>query len=203
MPILQLDQEARRMLENFRWDGNIRQLKNITEQISIIEKDRIITPDTLRRYLPRAGAPNLPVLYSGDEKSGIEFTERELLYKVLFEMRRDISELKRILSEVIDENQHPSENLQKSQKKFLSDFDEDQLFEADHTFEISTNRHKKAEQEDYEGAEILEESLSLTKREEDLIRKALEKHHGKRKAAAEELGISERTLYRKIKEYNI
>ncbi|NCD40706.1 MAG: sigma-54-dependent Fis family transcriptional regulator [Bacteroidia bacterium] len=203
MPILQLDQEARRMLEDFRWDGNIRQLKNITEQISIIEKDRMITPDTLRRYLPRAGAPNLPVLYSGDEKSGIEFTERELLYKVLFEMRRDISELKRILSEVIDENQHPSENLQKSQKKFLSDFDEDQLFEADHTFEISTNRHKKAEQEDYEGAEILEESLSLTKREEDLIRKALEKHHGKRKAAAEELGISERTLYRKIKEYNI
>ncbi len=204
MPILQLDAEARIMLETFHWDGNVRQLKNITEQISIIERDRNITAEILSKYLPKTNS-NLPVLYSKEDKSGNEFTERELLYKVLFEMRRDITELKKILNHVISESNTQVEDINKSHKKFLSEIDDNDAFDTPHqTFEISKPKRRDSKSEEFdEGAEVLEENLSLHDREKDLIKKALEKHHGKRKSAAEELGISERTLYRKIKEYNI
>jgi transcriptional regulator with PAS, ATPase and Fis domain len=203
MPILQLNSEARRMLESFSWDGNIRQLKNITEQISIIEKDREITAETLQRYLPKNNS-SLPILYGQDNKTASEFTERELLYKVLFEMRRDITELKKILNEVMTGDHTQVEDLHQSQQQFLSNIDDNNVFDThQHTFEISKPARKQDDDEEFDGAEVLEENLSLQKREMDLIKKALEKHHGKRKAAAEELGISERTLYRKIKEYDI
>ncbi len=205
MPNLQLTEEARKILENYRWEGNIRQLKNVTEQISIIEQDRDIDGETMRIYLPRNASSSLPILYSNEERSGnSEFSERELLYKVLFEMRRDITELKKILNSVMSGNQNQNEDLQQIHKQFLNDYEERDSFEPHHTFEISSSRKEDNHYDDeFDGAEVLEESLSLEKKEIDLIKKALEKHHGKRKAAAEELGISERTLYRKIKEYDI
>ncbi|PID93867.1 MAG: sigma-54-dependent Fis family transcriptional regulator [Bacteroidetes bacterium] len=203
MPVLQLDNEARAALESFPWNGNVRQLKNITEQISIIEKERNITLQTLRRYLPGT-VSNLPVRYNAKEKAGNEFTERELLYKVLFEMKKDITELKKILHEVVTGDHTQSEDIQKAQRKFLANVEpEEPLFEPHQTFEISRPSVEEQHPEEFEGAEIVEENLSLQKREKDLIQKALEKHNGKRKAAAKELGISERTLYRKIKEYQI
>lgn len=205
MPILQLTEEARKILETYRWEGNIRQLKNVTEQISIIEQERHIDGETIRKYLPRNTSSSLPILYSNeDAKGNSEFSERELLYKVLFEMRRDITELKKILNNVMSGNKIQDEDLRRMHKQFLNDYDNHDSFEPHHTFEISSSRKEtNSYEEEFDGAEVLEESLSLEKKEIDLIKKALEKHHGKRKSAAEELGISERTLYRKIKEYDI
>jgi DNA-binding NtrC family response regulator len=119
-------------------------------------------------------------------------------------MRRDITELKKILNEVMTGDHTQVEDLHQSQQQFLSNIDDNNVFDThQHTFEISKPARKQDDDEEFDGAEVLEENLSLQKREMDLIKKALEKHHGKRKAAAEELGISERTLYRKIKEYDI
>ena len=205
MPTLMLEVEARLALESFRWEGNIRQLKNVTEQISIIEQNRSISGDTMRRYLPKSENINLPILYKNGADRGSEFSEREILYKVLFEMKRDITELKKILSDVVSGSQPEGKSVRKSHHNFLNEerYDENDIFQADHTFEISTARNSRDDESDIQGAEVLEENLSLQKKEMDMIKKALDKHHGKRKAAAEELGISERTLYRKIKEYDI
>lgn len=205
MPTLMLEVDARLVLENFRWEGNIRQLKNVTEQISIIEQNRTISGETMRRYLPKTDNINLPILYKNSADRGSEFSEREILYKVLFEMKRDITELKKILNDVVSGNQPEGSSARKSHPNFLNEesYDDEDIFRADHTFEISTTRNTRGDDTDIQGAEVLEENLSLQKKEMDMIKKALEKHHGKRKAAAEELGISERTLYRKIKEYDI
>jgi len=207
MPPLRLTEDAKRLLLDYRWPGNVRQLKNITEQISIIEQDRHITSDVIRKYLPKDSFSELPVLYKGQEKEGM--TDRDLLYKVLFDMKKDINDLKRVVVEIMRERGGVPSNLdqQDSQlvKKYFEDVhEEDYESSAD---DANDDIHITHPQDD-EGApiqhsEVLEESLSLQKKEVDLIKKALEKHKGKRKAAARELGISERTLYRKIKEYNI
>ncbi len=198
MPSLQLDDEAREILRNYRWPGNIRQLKNITEQISIIEGDRVITAATLVKYLPQGVQRDLPVLYHG-ESDRQEFSERELLYKVLFDMKRDMTDLKKLVLELMQHPGQESDLLQSNPQLFKRIIDD----VAPQTLDYPEIRMPGVEEDMFEDSEVIEESLSLQQKEMDLIKRALSKHKGKRKHAARELGISERTLYRKIKEYDI
>lgn len=202
MPPVRLDEDARNLLMNFQWPGNVRQLKNITEQISIIEQQRDITAQILKAYLPTAGTSNLPAIFRGANEKTFN-NEREILYQVLFDMKRDMNDLKKLVLDLmsdtnevhVDEDHahlfrklYPTENLEVvSEKKIPSPIHIDS-FSKDNIMDTE---------------EFVEESLSLEDKEIELIRKALEKHNGKRKLAAQELGISERTLYRKIKEYDI
>ncbi len=199
MPPIGLDENAQRLLINYRWPGNIRQLKNITEQISIIEKNRTIDGTTLAKYLPQLQVNELPILYKGEESG--KFSERELLYKVLFDMKKDVNDLKQLVMSlmqneksigILGENTHLIKRLYKN-------FDE--INEEDQPVIIHSDGKNLAEP--MQEPEEVEESLSLEKKEIDFIKKALQKHEGKRKDAANELGISERTLYRKIREYKI
>ncbi|HLN52205.1 MAG TPA: sigma-54 dependent transcriptional regulator [Lentimicrobium sp.] len=197
MPAIELDESAKQMLTNYRWQGNIRQLKNITEQISIIEKDRIVTSDILHNYLPDEHR-DLPMLYK-KETTTTDFTERELLYKVLFDMKRDINDLKKLVVDII-KNGDLSDDVQ--QYPIIQ-----QLYKDIEKSNRAPLEYKSAEEsnvmEGFYTPEIVDDSLSIQKKEIDLIKRAIEKHKGKRKNAAKELGISERTLYRKIKEYGI
>jgi len=201
MPALQLDGEAQKMLENYRWPGNIRQLKNITEQISIIENSRNINAQILQKYLPQNTVNELPVLFKGEHVSS-EFSERDILYKVLFDMKKDITDLKKLVFDIIDNSENPKD-IKENNSQILKKLNED--YEPLISHDSSITIHPKDEQlsEPIEDSEVIEESFSLQKKEEDMIRKALEKHNRKRKNAAKDLGISERTLYRKIKEYGI
>jgi len=207
MPPLKLSDNAVQVLINFSWPGNIRQLKNITEQISIIEKEKVIDAATLREYLPSGTSTDLPVLYKKEED---KFSERDLLYKVLFDMKKDMSELKKIVLDIIENGNEPKD-IEQTKALLVKDFGTDLLVPEppiSHAVHISTpsdNVHipDSQEIEDFDHSEVIEESLSLQDKEREMIKKALEKHRGKRKNAANELGISERTLYRKIKEYNI
>jgi len=204
MPPLVLDEEAKKHLMNFRWRGNIRQLKNVTEQISIIESDRNITTKILTKYLPQDQNSELPVLYKGNCPQN-EFSERDLLYKVLFDMKKDVNDLKKLLREIIREENIPP-NIQKDNLQLINNLYNDKNLDIpsdkEDKYEIQVEPQDTID-EPVIDTEIIEESLSLQKKEVDLIKKALEKHKGKRKMAAQELGISERTLYRKIKEYDI
>jgi len=199
MPSLELTADAVELLNNYRWDGNIRQLKNITEQISIIENDRNIDAKTLLKYLPEAYVPKLPVLYSKKEENK-DMTERDILYKILFDMRKDVTDLKKTVLELI-QNGNVSEFQQNNPQLVRKLFHDISNKKQEEEIEIQTDF------EPYQDATVqddeVEESLSIALKEADLIKKALEKHKGKRKAAALDLGISERTLYRKIKEYDI
>lgn len=200
MPPLQLSEDAIRMLENYRWPGNIRQLKNVTEQISIIEKSKNITAETLRNYLPRDHSSALPILFS-QEREDDKISERDLLYKVLFDMRRDLQELKKTVA-VLMENGEQEPGIAPKQHTLINPFhstltDDNETKYTDVDLSIYDDEHE------IYPSEVVTESLSLQKKEKDMIRIALEKHNGKRKSAAQELGISERTLYRKIKEYDI
>ena len=202
MPAIELDEEAQRLLEEYRWPGNVRQLKNITEQISIIEENRFVQASVLRRYLPSGQFSELPVLYK-KEGSDKEFSERDLLYKVLFDMKKDIHELKKVVSDITRDGL--SRDL-KNRESLLVDRLDDELESLDDLRdEIEIRR--PAVVDDYDepihASEVVDEPLSLQEKEIEMIRKALKKHNGKRKSAARELGISERTLYRKIKEFNI
>ncbi len=203
MPPLRLSEEAIQVLKNYYWPGNVRQLKNITEQISIIEKEKLINADILRRYLPDTTRPSLPVLYHRDKSE--QFSERDLLYKVLFDMKKDITELKKIVIGILEKN--PDDVAMEKTKallvKHISDKIPGQMHPGDEEMEIVHSGHVSPEKEKFHPSEIVEESLSLQDKEKEMIRKALEKHNSKRKDAARELGISERTLYRKIKEYGI
>ncbi len=204
MPELQLDFEAQKLLADYRWPGNVRQLKNITEQISIIESKRIITAEILNRYLPRQTGTDLPILFSG-EKNNPDFSERDILYKVLFDMKKDINDLKKLVYENIledtrDKNSFSGDNTS-IVKNTITDLQPFQTSDPAITIHAkSADSHNEAIED---SEEVIEDSLSLQKNEEEMICKALEKHKGKRKNAASELGISERTLYRKIKEYDI
>ena len=202
IPPLELDDDAKMMLISYRWPGNVRQLKNLTEQISIIEQNRSITALTLKKYLPEGGHRDLPVLYS-QVKSGNEISERDLLYKVLFDMRRDITELKKLVGSIIGHDNLES-HFQKAPAASL-----DHIYGDIHNLPFKEskvvvhNNVDEVDEEPFSNGEILEESLSLQEKEMDLIKRALDRHSGRRRNAAKELGISERTLYRKIKEYNI
>ncbi|MCK5536813.1 MAG: sigma-54-dependent Fis family transcriptional regulator [Bacteroidales bacterium] len=204
MPSIQLGARAMEGFVNYRWPGNIRQLKNITEQISIIEKDRTITIDTVKNYLKDANYTELPALINNKSVDAESFAnEREILYKVLFDMKRDVTDLKKLVMDVLQTG---------GSKKDLSTEDEAVIQRLyDDGIKVQRNSpYREANSFDISDTEniqdtheIIEESLSLEDKEKELIIKALDKHNGKRKYAAEELGISERTLYRKIKEYDI
>ncbi|MDT8393751.1 MAG: sigma-54 dependent transcriptional regulator [Bacteroidales bacterium] len=203
MPVIQLDDEAQRLLEEYRWQGNVRQLKNITEQISIIEENRNVDATTLKRYLPSGNFNELPILYK-KEGGDKEFSERDLLYKVLFDMKKDIHDLKKVVSGITREGGFSSE-LAKREALLVDQLDEDleDLEEIQDKIEIHHANNKNQFDDAIHESEVIEEPLSLQEKEIDMIRKALKRHNGKRKNAAKELGISERTLYRKIKEFNI
>jgi len=208
MPGVRLSDEARVMLMNYRWPGNIRQLRNITEQISIIEKEREIGVDVLRNYLPDHGKTNLPAIRTNTGSTGssderTDFSERELMYKVLFDMKRDINDLKKLVLDVVsgqnddDITEHHASTIRRLHQEI------DPIGSSDFSSNVHEVQVHRSGKQAYEEHEEVEESLSLADREIELIKKALEKNRGKRKAASQELGISERTLYRKIKEYNL
>jgi len=180
--------------------GNIRQLKNLTEQISIIEKSRFITGDTLRKYLPESYSSDLPVLVKRDNPLS-DHTERDILYKILFDMKKDITDLKKLVIEIL-ENDDQKVYFNGDKNTIL-----EKLYQEVNPIITTSNIQEKQSKvnddvvEDTE--EYIEEVLSLEKKGLDIIIKALEKHKGRKRQAAKELGISERTLYRKIKEHNI
>jgi len=201
MPPVMLDEDARTLMIAYRWPGNIRQLKNIAEQISIIEKQRNINAATLSGYLPHVGESKLPVLLRqpGDKA---EISERDLLYRVLFEMRKDITDLKHLVADILKEG-NVSVNAQDIKNQFLQNYHQDYETVTTHEPAVKINKPETYIAEPIQDPDVYEESFSLQDREIEMIKKALDKYHGKRKNAAKELGISERTLYRKIKEYNI
>ena len=199
MPTIRLDERAEILLKNYKWNGNIRQLKNITEQLSVLEKNRSITYDLLSTYLPEPRS-NLPALINGKQNENGDFnSEREILYKILFDMKKDLNELKKITKYLKTDEKTPDEMTD------FSDFftREEQVYNSnENNFERKTIQNNN---DKYSYAEeiVEEETLSIQHNEIELIMKALEKSKGKRKIAAKELGISERTLYRKIKQYDI
>ncbi|MFP4018634.1 MAG: sigma-54 interaction domain-containing protein [Bacteroidales bacterium] len=202
MPPLRLTESAEEVLKNYRWPGNIRQLKNITEQMSVIEENRTVDEEVLKRYLPDYAREKLPALYKRTVDEKTFSSEREILYKILFDMKNDINNLKKLVHEIIDKGadidrvQRDNEHLMQSLVKRTPD-----VVEETSDFAHQPREKEPPHVEDTE--EYIEESLSLHDKEVELIQKALEKHEGKRKKAADELGISERTLYRKIKEYDL
>ncbi len=201
MPPVRLDEDARAALNSYRWPGNIRQLKNITEQISIIEQDREISGDVLRRYLPNEGGNNLPALLSRAEENQSFSNEREILYKVLFDMKNDMNDLKKLVLDLMETRDAPISGDQAQIIRNLYHETGSPVAKEPVHNPIQISHVDKENIQDTE--EFVEESLSLADKEIELIKKALDKHRGKRKYAAQELGISERTLYRKIKEYDI
>jgi transcriptional regulator with PAS, ATPase and Fis domain len=205
MPTIRLDDLATQHLLNYRWPGNVRQLKNVTEQISIIENDRIIGAETLLRYLPGQPGSSLPQLARQDPTA--EFSEREILYKVLFDMKRDMVEMKKILADIIQGkpvNPIVSEEPTGFQAESIQSAPLIQGYGLPAVYSHPVGYVAPVQPAPITHHEVVvEERLSLEDQERDLIIKALEKHRGRRKNAAAELGISERTLYRKIKEYGI
>lgn len=207
MPPIELNLDARAILDNYEWPGNVRQLKNITEQLSVIEEQRLVTEEVMKKYLPDYHASKLPALY---QKNGIDektfATEREILYKILFDMKNDMNNLKKLVNEIIDKGADVDQ-VQKENPKLLNSLEEDtpvQVTPPAYYDNPPAPARTSVDDRDIEDTEeFVEESLSLADKEKELIVKALEKHKGKRKYAAKDLGISERTLYRKIKEYNI
>ncbi len=210
MPPIKLRSEAIDILTRYRWPGNIRQLKNITEQISVIEENRDVTAEVLKNYLPFQVGDNLPAVMNNAKSSETSFSnEREILYKVLFDMKRDMGDLKKLVLEMIQhggavnvEGEHAQliQKLYDQDADFINDKEKSQVS----PYIINKQSRNEVHHETIEDTEeLVEESLSLEEKEIELIKKALEKNNGKRKYAAKELGISERTLYRKIKEYNI
>jgi transcriptional regulator with PAS, ATPase and Fis domain len=205
MPPISINDESRRILVSYKWPGNIRQLKNITEQISIIEETRIVTPEVLMRYLPDYSSIKLPALLGkkGMVDEQTFSSEREILYKILFDMRNDVNDLKKLVLDLMrnypDNNEFKSESAKLLNNLYSSS---DALITP---LPVQTENKSFVQNQTHiqDTEEIVEESLSLEDKELEFIKKALEKHKGKRKMAANELGISERTLYRKIKEHNI
>jgi len=218
MPTIKLQDDAVGLLKKYRWGGNIRQLRNIAEQISVLEQERIIGPERLKEYLPDIGS-NLPAVISEKKKESDFSNEREILYKVLFDMKSDLTDLKKLTLKLMESGNTQKvqdENESLIQKLYGDDDGEDvdaEELEAlnDERLEVlqipqnSPKSEISREKDKYYFAEEIqeEETLSLQDKELELIKKSLERHSGKRKAAAEELGISERTLYRKIKQYNL
>ncbi|SHG00340.1 regulatory protein, Fis family [Flavobacterium fluvii] len=211
MPPIKLDDYAVQMLQKFRWSGNIRQLRNVAEQISVLETNRDITANTLQSYLPIEGS-NLPSVIK-DRKNDSDFnTEREILYKVLFDMKSDLHDLKKLTLELMQNGgakvQEANSHLIKKIYGAKEDDSEIDFEEEPRTAVITTpnnNENSYQVQDNYQFAESIEEEevLRLEQKEIEMIKKSLEKNKGKRKMAADELGISERTLYRKIKQFDL
>ncbi|ADF54457.1 MAG: sigma-54-dependent Fis family transcriptional regulator [Zunongwangia sp.] len=222
MPTIRLEDDAVLLMQKYHWGGNIRQLRNIAEQISVLEKERSINAKELKEYLPDMGS-NLPAVISDKKKEADFSNEREILYKVLFDMKNDLNDLKKLTlklmqegnsKEVRDENEGLIQKIYGNGDEDAEDFNVEDL-DGDNLEVLQIPQQSSraeneppenlSEKDKYHFAEEIqeEETLSLQDKELELIKKSLERHNGKRKAAAEELGISERTLYRKIKQYNL
>jgi len=203
MPTIRLDENAVKILLNYHFPGNIRQLKNIAEQVSIVEEDRLITPEKLVQYLPE-NRSNLPAIVGGKTTSQSDFaTERDIMYKILFDMRNDINDLKKLTLDLMQSGN--LEEVQEENHRLIERIYQDQDLSEVSNVEVVQIPKVSQPQDDYDYAETIEEdeSLSLQEKEIEMIKKSLEKNNGKRKLAAKELGISERTLYRKIKQYDL
>ncbi len=221
---VQLDEKARILLESYRWPGNIRELKNVAEQISVLAEDRKISAEDLVRYIPNIFDRNLPMIPEASGARGNNMQEREILYKLLFDMKGDLNDLKSLVFELIQNNDLQVSDTQRMRSLAAPDIDRDRQrgkrpeelskYSPEDTpsledFSIEEAEHLKpiiideATKRQYEDMEVVEENLSLEENEKELIKKALRKHNGRRKEAAQDLGISERTLYRKIKQYEL
>ncbi len=214
MPTIRLEDTAVTALVNYQWNGNIRQLRNVAEQISVLESSRMIDLATLQTYLPEMGT-NFPTVLNKNKAQSDFSTEREILYKVLFDMKSDLNDLKKLTMELMKNDNHG--NVQKDNESLIQKiYNNDESLaseketeilslpaksEKEHPIEIVGNKENDCSYIDAVEAE--EETLSLHDKELELIKKSLERHKGKRKLAADELGISERTLYRKIKQYDL
>ena len=213
MPTIRLDDNAVQLLQNYRWSGNIRQLRNVAEQISVLESSRLIDASTIKTYLPNFGN-QLPAVINKEKAEGDFSTEREILYKVLFDMKSDLNDLKKLTMELMqndnykdvqEKNERLIQKIYNDQSSNNTSQEEEVLALSGHsTNEPSIEIVDSKEKFDFiEDVEEEEETLSLHDKEIELIKKSLERHNGKRKLAADELGISERTLYRKIKQYDL
>ena len=199
-PSIILDAEAVELLKNYTWPGNIRELKNIAEQVSVLSTDKQVTAEDLLHFIPHICQQTLPMITSG--KNGSEISERELLYKVLFDMKKDLNDLKQFVLHMAEANQLKTDAAVGSEF-FESPHNDLQTIIPQMSTELHTKQPVVINHSGTHAHELVEESLSLIDKEKELITKALNKHKGKRKDAALDLGISERTLYRKIKEYNL
>src|SRR6478735_9003735 len=206
-----LTQDAIAALLNFRFPGNIRQLKNIVEQISVLEYDREINADKLKSYLPVEQSNLLPMVSPQGKSASSENLERELLYKVLFDMKKDMNDLKKLVFDLMD-HQHPEDELLKQNRHLFENVGYNERVNfvretpvVENNYFLPVNEHPAVFETKVEDIshETEEETLSLEMKEKEMILKALKKHHNKRKYAAQDLGISERTLYRKLKQYDI
>ncbi|MEW6470476.1 MAG: sigma-54 dependent transcriptional regulator [Bacteroidota bacterium] len=199
MPTIRLDAEAEKVLTGYYWQGNVRQLKNITEQISIIEKTRDISADTLLKYLPAVPTAMIPVSKNETVTPDGQFTERDILYKILFDLKKDMNDLKKIVVDLIDNDSELKKDFKPENEQIIKKL-YNEVGAPETTLQLG---YGQPAEEVHEHEIVIEEPKTLAQVEEEMIKKALEKYKGKRKHAARELGISERTLYRKIIEYNI
>lgn len=210
MPPIRLEDNAVQFLEKYKWNGNIRQLRNVAEQISVLETNRMITAQTLMGYLPTESS-NLPTVVGGRKSESDFSSEREIMYKILFDMKSDLTDLKKLTLELMQNSvAKVQQDHQGLIKKIYGKTENDIAFEQSHqAIPIQTGGQDNFEDQEDDGNYLFteaieeEETLSLEAKEIELIKKALERNKGKRKAAAEELGISERTLYRKIKQFDL
>ena len=214
MPTIRLDDNAIEALVSYRWNGNVRQLRNVAEQISVLESSRLIDTITLKTYLPNMGG-NFPAVQEKDKSQSDFSTEREILYKVLFDMKSDLNDLKKLTMELMKNENHS--DVQKNNEGLIQKiYNKEDTLESKKEPEFLSLPAKPQEENAVEivkdneekytyidAIEEEEETLSLHDKELELIKKSLERHKGKRKLAADELGISERTLYRKIKQYDL
>lgn len=218
MPTVKLTDSAIQLLQKHRWSGNIRQLRNVAEQVSVLETNRTISADILKNYLPVSGTNNLPAVIKTSKSESDFSSEREILYKVLFDMKSDLNDLKKLtlklmkngnVKDVEKDNETLIQKIYGNSEDNDDDIDFNETTQNSEVLSIpehNTNQNEIATSLDkYHFAEEIEEeeTLSLHDKELELIKKSLERHEGKRKLAALELGISERTLYRKIKQYNL
>lgn len=205
MPGIKLDAEAEELLTNYYFQGNVRQLKNITEQISVIEKQREINGAIMRTYLPQNQVSQLPMVVNGSSQGQAQdFSERDILYKVLFDMKKDLVDLKKIVVDLIENDNQLNQDFHPDNESLIKKLYQE-VGTPETPIQLGYNQTTVPviKQSEKIPVTVVEENLSLHEIEEDMIKKALTKHKGKRKNAAKELGISERTLYRKINEYNI
>ena len=214
---IRLDERAQLLIENYRWPGNIRELKNMAEQVSVLSEERLVTASMLIEYFPHLTKRNLPALRRDDSEAETAFREREILYKLLFEMKSDLNDLKSLVFELIRNNNLEVSNTEQLQQMkptalpFPSFPEESTSLPSPVESELSNNIDRTPiildrqvnEQPLYDNSEVVEENLKLEDIEKEAIQRALKKHKGRRKDAAHELGISERTLYRKIKYYDL
>lgn len=205
-PPIRLNEEAKGLLVKYRFPGNIRQLRNLAEQMSVLETERDVTADQLKKYLPAESS--LPAL-TGNGKKGDDFSERDILYKILFDMKKDMNDLKKLVYDSLQNESYGSQIIKQHSDLFHSLGPAEESVPAQPSFVIHKNNRdldediEVVEDIDHSTDESVPESLSLDEKEKEMILKALKKNHNKRKYAARDLGISERTLYRKLKLYQI